>query len=187
MTGSLTMKTGESRDKRTITIGDEGNVSIGVTLWGIVCEAHDLKIGQIVALRGCRVSEYNGRSLNASSDVGDVLLSPKTPRTLDLQKFLKTSTTSKMKSEMRTLSSAGGGASADTPTLLIEELTQFCAQDPQVQSGKPFYANLICEISYIFTPRDLDRGMYYLACPSCKKKVLDDGNGYRCENCAKSY
>ena len=69
MTGSLTLKSGESRDKRQLTIGDESNVSISVTLWGSVCEAHDYQIGQIVALKGCRVSEYNGRSLNASSDV----------------------------------------------------------------------------------------------------------------------
>lgn len=103
-TGALTLKSGESRDKRLLTIGDEGNVSIGVTLWGDVCEAHDFLVGKIVALKGCRVSEYNGKSLNASSDTMDVIFSPKHPRTLDLEKFAKTSTASKMKTEMRTLS-----------------------------------------------------------------------------------
>ena len=29
--------------------------------------------------------------------------------------------------------------------------------------------------------------MYYLACPSCKKKVVDDSNGYHCERCNKQY
>jgi len=29
------------------------------------------------------------------------------------------------------------------------------------------------------------RMMYYLACPKCKKKVLQDGNKYRCEQCNK--
>ncbi len=29
--------------------------------------------------------------------------------------------------------------------------------------------------------------MFYLACPTCKKKVSDDGQGYRCENCARVY
>jgi len=29
--------------------------------------------------------------------------------------------------------------------------------------------------------------MYYLACPSCKKKVTDENSGYRCENCSKSF
>ena len=29
--------------------------------------------------------------------------------------------------------------------------------------------------------------MFYLACPTCRKKVSDDGVGYRCENCNKVY
>ena len=40
-TSTMTMKDGNSRDKRTLLIGDEGNVSIGVTLWGTACEAHN--------------------------------------------------------------------------------------------------------------------------------------------------
>ena len=39
-TTALTLKSGEQRDKRALTIGDESNASIGVTLWGSVCEAH---------------------------------------------------------------------------------------------------------------------------------------------------
>ena len=29
--------------------------------------------------------------------------------------------------------------------------------------------------------------MYYLACPQCNKKVIDDISGYRCETCEKVY
>jgi len=34
---------------------------------------------------------------------------------------------------------------------------------------------------------DESKPYYYLACPSCKKKVAEELNGYRCENCAKSF
>jgi replication factor A1 len=34
---------------------------------------------------------------------------------------------------------------------------------------------------------DETRPFYYLACQSCKKKVIEEANGYRCENCQKSY
>ena len=27
--------------------------------------------------------------------------------------------------------------------------------------------------------------MFYLACPECRKKVIDDGRGYFCESCNK--
>ena len=29
--------------------------------------------------------------------------------------------------------------------------------------------------------------MLYLSCPSCKKKVTDEAQGYYCERCAKNY
>jgi DNA-directed RNA polymerase subunit RPC12/RpoP len=32
-----------------------------------------------------------------------------------------------------------------------------------------------------------DDKMYYNACPACKKKVLDEPAGYRCEPCNKVY
>ena len=179
----IVRSTGESRDKRTLTIGDESNVSIGVTLWGTVCQAHDYNVGQIVALKACRVSEYNGRSLNASSDVEDVFFSPKHPRTLELQKITQKKSTQTLRSEMRSLGGDPGMSNSRTPTLLIQELTQFCEQDSEVLSGKPFYANLMCDIGYVFTPKDLDRKMYYLACPKCKKKVFDNSQGYQCESC----
>lgn len=30
-----------------------------------------------------------------------------------------------------------------------------------------------------------DDKMYYLSCPDCKKKVVEETVGYRCENCNK--
>jgi len=38
-----------------------------------------------------------------------------------------------------------------------------------------------------FFNNDDSKPMYYLACKTCKKKVLDEPSGYRCENCGKSY
>lgn len=34
--------------------------------------------------------------------------------------------------------------------------------------------------------RDEDK-FYYLACPDCKRKITDSYDGYRCENCQKSF
>jgi len=43
--GNLKLKTGESRDKRNIIIGDDTNYSISVTLWGDTATKLDLKPG----------------------------------------------------------------------------------------------------------------------------------------------
>ena len=90
---------------------------------------------------------------------------------------------------MRALTNeVGNGAGSRTPTLLLAELKAHCESDEQVQSGQPFYANVHCDISIVFTNADnLDRQCFYLACPACRKKVIDDGQGYRCENCNRSH
>ena len=58
--------------------------------------------------------------------------------------------------------------------MLIGELESYCLQNREIQEGKALYFTLHCDISYIFVPDSLDRQMFYLACPSCKKKVIED-------------
>ena len=49
-----------------------------------------------------------------------------------------------------------------------------------------FTVNAFC--SWIFTPQDLvERPMFYLACPECKKKMTDQHNGFECARCNKTY
>ena len=44
-----------------------------------------------------------------------------------------------------------------------------------------------CHLSWVFTDETLERKLFYIACPSCKKKVSDESGGYYCLNCQKSY
>ena len=86
-TGSITLRSGEQRLKRTLVVGDDMKVSIGLTLWGDTCEAYQFEVGQIVAFKSCRVSEYQGRSLNSSGDPRDITINPRHSRALELQKW----------------------------------------------------------------------------------------------------
>lgn len=67
--GQIQMKaTGEMRDKRSITIGDESGISIGATLWGTLASNENVQVGTVMAVKGASVSDYGGRSLNISED-----------------------------------------------------------------------------------------------------------------------
>ena len=103
VTSSINLKDGSSRNKKTLTIGDEGNMSIAVTLWGELCEAHIYEIGQIIAFRGCRISDYNGKSLNASSQPSDLVFNPRHARAHTLAKWHKGFATGRAKPEMKAL------------------------------------------------------------------------------------
>jgi replication factor A1 len=72
--GTLKLKTGETRDKRNLVIGDDTNFSISVTLWGETAAKLDLKPGMMIACKQCKISEYNGKSLNGSSSLSDYVI-----------------------------------------------------------------------------------------------------------------
>ena len=48
----------------TITISDEENYSINATIWGEGCKDSKYVEGCIIAVKGARVSDYGGKSLN---------------------------------------------------------------------------------------------------------------------------
>ena len=191
---SINMKDGKVREKRTLTIGDESNVSIDVTLWGSVTEAHKYSAGQVIALKSCRVSDFRGKSLNASSDGADIFIgSVRHPRAEELTRWMSGTTMGSLRGEMRSLgenpAGEGGKRSSKTPTLLIAQLEKHCQEDNEILGGKPFYCNLNGDLSWVFVPESPDRKMFYQACEVCKKKVIadDTGKGFNCESCMRSY
>jgi len=76
---SINLKDGSTRDKRAITIADETEHSIDVTVWGELASSTDFRQGAVIAFKGCRVSEFSGRSLNASSDRADTVFKVNDP------------------------------------------------------------------------------------------------------------
>ena len=66
-------------------------------------------------------------------------------------------------------------------------MTNGTESDQQVMNGEAVYYTVNCFCSWVFVPQENDRQMYYLACPSCKKKVSDEEQGFRCERCDKIY
>lgn len=85
--GSIPLKAGGSKERQSITIADETGASIAVTVWGELCQSLSAKPGMIVAFKQCRVSDYNGKSLNASSSPSDIVLNASHPRTAQIKKW----------------------------------------------------------------------------------------------------
>lgn len=71
--GSIKMKSGELKDKLNVTIADDTKHSVPVTIWGNIANklVSQMSLGSVVAFKQCRVSEYSGRTLNASSAEAD--------------------------------------------------------------------------------------------------------------------
>ena len=53
--------------------------------------------------------------------------------------------------------------------------------DPEVANGsKAGYYTLNVSLNWIFAET---RPIFYLACQTCKKKLMEDPSGYHCEGC----
>jgi replication factor A1 len=70
-TESIKLKDGTMKDKKTVVLADQSMCSISITIWGEEpCRSYQFTYGQVVAFKGARISEYNGKSLNAESKQG---------------------------------------------------------------------------------------------------------------------
>ncbi len=74
----------------------------------------------------------------------------------------------------------GTTQSRDEPYYTIQEMQETANKDLDTEK-KTLYFKCIGTLTW-FTG-DETRPFYYLACPSCKKKVVEEANGFRCENC----
>jgi replication factor A1 len=59
---------GSSKDKRTLVVVDDSNFMVGVTLWGPQANTPNLKEGNVIAIRGAKVSDYQGKTLNSADE-----------------------------------------------------------------------------------------------------------------------
>ena len=136
------------RDKRNLVIGDESNVSIGLTLWGDACECLNFEVGQVAIFQNCRVSDYNGKTLNGGTPK-DITISSKHPRFIELSKWAGSKKVSS--TEMKSLTTSSGNQRAEVYTL--KEMEQAVLEDFDMQSGEKaayFTVNGFC--SWIYVP-----------------------------------
>jgi len=78
------LKSGLNKDRRTIYIADESGVKISVTMWGSLSNLMNYEIGQVLAIKNAKVSDYGGKSLNCGDDTSAIYLNPSHPRTNQL-------------------------------------------------------------------------------------------------------
>ena len=136
-------------------------------------------------MKSCRVSDYSGRSLSASGDIGDIFLDPGHPRAKKVTQWSsKCPSTDILRKDIRSLTTV----SSSNRLWLIEELVSHAENDPEIQSGKPLYAKVNCELTWIYIPLDpLDKPMFYLACQVCRRKLVTENNNYVCATCDKNF
>ena len=65
------------RDRRAITLCDDHGISLMATLWGECASWKEVQVGVVMAVKGAKVSDYGGKSLNISDSTCQIEFDPK--------------------------------------------------------------------------------------------------------------
>jgi len=176
-------KTGKELIKRDLVVVDKSLTEVNLTLWGTTAEKFEAEGNPVVAIKGARVSDYNGVSLSSlSSSV--VQVNPDLPQSHQLKGWYESEGASAATSSLTTTGSRSGAADNSS----IKTFGETKKENLGMNSDKPEYYSNTGYVSLITKDKAL-----YMACAnmndgkSCNKKVQDQGDGtYRCEKCSSN-
>jgi len=174
---NLVSRAGKELVKREITLVDRSATEVSLTLWGTTAETFDGVGNPIVAVKGARISDFNGVSLSG----GDMMINPD----IDLAHELKGWWDNEGSSVNTTsITVAGQRGGTDQTSKMIGEVKQ---ENLGYGSDRGEYYSTTATISFFSKDKAL-----YKACgevtdgKECNKKVIENGDGtYRCEKCMK--
>ncbi|KAH9180401.1 replication factor-a protein [Lactarius sanguifluus] len=172
-------KNNKTAQKRDLKIVDDSQYDVRLTLWGKQAEQYSTPVDTVIAFKGVRVGDYQGRSLSLLSS-GSVAVSPDIPEAHALKGWYVdggAQMTFTSHSQAGLSSGSGGTINRD------EMRTIFDVKEAQLgMSDKADFFSTRATIMHIKTDN-----LVYPACPTCNKKTTESHDGWRCEKCDRSY
>ncbi|KAG5670389.1 hypothetical protein PVAND_000658 [Polypedilum vanderplanki] len=173
VTNIVARASGQQLTKREVTIADQTNASIVLTLWGAEAENFSGFDNPVVLAKNVRIGEYGGGKTLGTTVSSTVLVNPEMPEAHQLKGWYDNNAS---KCSFVGLSQRTAGPSSAYQWATFNDCLK-----KQFGIDKADYFQTMAMIHMIRI-----ENMFYKACPSesCNKKVIDSGNGvYRCEKC----
>ncbi|KAI0472557.1 replication factor-A protein [Xylariaceae sp. FL0804] len=168
--------TNKPYDKRELTIVDDSQYSVRVTIWGKTADAFAAQPESVVAFKGVKVSDFGGRSLSLLSS-GTMSVDPDIEEAHRLKGWYDSQGRGDSFNTHNQMSSMGAATGRQDQAKCISQV-----KDENLgMNDAPDYFTLKATIVYI-----KQDSFAYPACSSdnCNKKVVDQGDGtWRCEKC----
>lgn len=165
--------------KRDLTLVDNTLRSVRLTIWGNQAHNFDTPVDSVIAFKGVKVSDFNGRSLSLLSS-GSMTVDPD----IDEAHKLKGWYDAQGRNDNFTSHANMGGQSVGGGNQEFKTIQTIRDEEIGI-SEKPEYFNLKATIIYV-----KQENFAYPACASegCNKKVIEENPGeWRCEKCDKSF
>eukprot|EP00347_Sterkiella_histriomuscorum_P019324 403342085 len=203
---TIKLKNNRQKQRRYITIIDESFCSISLTIWGEgFCQRmNEVGQGDILAMKGGRLSEFGGKTINVADDHASIMVNPSNPRgkkvydwyiqqvqggeeSMKQIKHLSNLQSSRSdKAELNVVDQSNDKQRRNQLNFICE-ITSMLQDENDVDQQHFFFLN-----GYISLIKNDDK-IFYIACPNdnCRRKVTEEhqqqGQAYRCEACNKVY
>ncbi|KXJ91043.1 replication factor-a protein 1 [Microdochium bolleyi] len=167
--------TGKPYDKRELTLVDDSQFSIRLTIWGKTATSFSTAPESIVAFKGTKVSDFGGRSLSLLSS-GSMTVDPDISEAHRLKGWYDAQGRADNFATHTNMSTVGAATGR-------QDQTKSIAQVKDENLGMEDAAYFTCKATIVYVKQE---NFAYPACRNegCNKKVVDQGDGqWRCEKC----
>ncbi|KAI9836842.1 MAG: hypothetical protein M1819_001007 [Sarea resinae] len=171
--------TSKPYDKRDLTLVDNTNFSVRLTIWGATATNFDVPLDSVIAFKGVKVSDYGGRSLSLLSS-GSMTVDPDIDEAHKLKGWYDArGQTDTFTSHASMAPTAGAGRAESYKTIAeVKDENLGMSENTDYFTAKA---------TIIYVKQDV---FAYPAClsESCNKKVVEiDPGQWRCEKCDKTH
>ena len=181
----ITTKANKQLVKRELTIVDDSEYSVRLTMWGNEAEAFEHQDHPIIAIKGAKVSDYGGRTLSLGFQ-SRFTTNLEHPVSYKLRAWYDEQGGASMHFKQYTGGDTAGGI-GQSKLMQLKTIAQI-HEEGLGMGEKPDYVTIHARPSYF--SKNKDTSFWYPACPNeqCKgKKVVELGSDWHCERCQKSY
>lgn len=192
---TIKLKSGAEKLRRQVTLADDSNCAIGLTIWGSMCDKlTESDVGKVVAIKGVRVSDYLGKSLNSADDHSTLFTTLEHERVRKLRAWygqqrpfsleeFRNLTLQKDRPNQQMNEPIDRAEQKNSNLNLISEINEAVQRENDTDQQHFYFVN-----GYISRIKN-DERIFYPACmtENCRRKVVEEAQGFRCENCQKSF
>ncbi len=170
----ITSKAGRAYDRRDITIVDDSQFAISVGLWNKTALEFDTPEGTVIAIKGAKVSDFNGKTLSLTPS-GTIASNPDAPEAYAVKGWYDTEGRNESFQTLKTEMTTNKTAIEDRKTIADVQTLELGLGE------KPDYFTIKASVSFLKTDN-----FSYPACSTegCNRKVIEQHDGtWRCEKC----
>lgn len=168
-------------NKRELTLVDNTNFSVRLTIWGNSAKSFEVSLESVIAFKGVKVSDFGGRSLSLLSS-GSIAVNPDIDESHRLKGWYdaqgKDGAFSSHAGLAGSMSATGGRVEIFKTLIQVKEENLGMSEEPDY---------FTCKATIIYIKQD---NFSYPACitADCNKKVVEEEEGkWECLRCNKTY